>query len=308
MSVPVGVPIERVVFLGTPDDAVPSLRALCAADIAVVGVVTAPPARRSRRGRFTPTPVELAARELGLRVSYAVDSVLDHQPGSSGPVCGVVVAFGQIISAQVLAQLPMVNLHFSLLPRWRGAAPVERALLAGDELTGVCLMALEATLDTGPVYWTEQVHVEPGDTAPALRARLANVGAARLAASLSRGLGEPVAQQGEPIYAHKLSRSDRKIDWTQSAEQVDRLVRVGGAWTTVDGRDLKVHEAMPLSFHELNELAARRTPAGRLVDGAVVCGSGALRLGVVQPESKGRMTADDWLRGARLDPTTSLGT
>lgn len=304
-GVPAGVPIERVVFFGSPQDAVPSLRALCDAGVTVTHVVTAPPARRTRRGGRSPTPVEKAARELGLPVAYDVDAAVPDSPSAQ---CGVVVAFGQLISAGVLARLAMLNLHFSLLPRWRGAAPVERALLAGDAVTGVELMALEATLDTGPVYWSEQVRIEPRDTAAGLRARLAQIGAERLAASLVAGLGEPVAQLGEPTYAHKITRDDRKIDWTSSAEQIDRQVRVGGAWTTTDGQQLKVHRAVPLDVSEFGEVAEQVAGAGRLVGSVVVCGDGALRLEVVQPQSKPQMAADDWLRGARLGAASSLGT
>lgn len=311
-SVPLGVPVERVVFLGTPADAVPSLRALCDAGIAVVRVVTAPPARRSRRGAPTPTPVELAARELGLDVSYHIDAVLEHVPDDAAPVCGVpacgvVVAFGQLISARVLRQLPMVNLHFSLLPRWRGAAPVERALLAGDATTGVSLMALAEALDVGPVYWSHEVRIQPRDTAVGLRARLANIGADRLAASLTQGLGEPVAQRDEPTYARKITRDDRKINWNVPAEQVDRLIRVGDAWTTIGGRELKVHEAVPVDSAFGVDAATGRAEAGQLVGNVVVCATGALRLEVVQPASKPKMDADDWRRGARLDATSQLG-
>ena len=140
----------KLVFLGTPDMAVPPLRALVDAGHEVVLVVTRADKRRGRGGATTPSPVKAAALELGLTVTHQVDDVLGA--AEQGAELGVVVAFGQIIKPHVLAALPMINLHFSLLPRWRGAAPVERAMLAGDDLTGVCVMRVEEGLDTGGVY------------------------------------------------------------------------------------------------------------------------------------------------------------
>ncbi|MEY2443834.1 MAG: methionyl-tRNA formyltransferase, partial [Ilumatobacteraceae bacterium] len=152
-------PPRRLVFLGTPDMAVPPLRALVAAGFDVVLVVTRPDKRRGRGSQLMASPVKAAAIELGLPVSHTVDDVV----GSAAEL-GVVVAFGQLIKPHVLDAVPMVNLHFSLLPRWRGAAPVERALLAGDQQTGVCLMQLEAGLDTGPVFRCEAVPIGASTT------------------------------------------------------------------------------------------------------------------------------------------------
>ncbi|MDP8986979.1 MAG: methionyl-tRNA formyltransferase, partial [Actinomycetota bacterium] len=158
-------------------------------DVALV--VSQPDRKRGRGGRLRPTPVKAAAVELGLPVTDRVDEVL-----GAGADLGVVVAFGRLVRPHVLAEVPMVNLHFSLLPRWRGAAPVERAILAGDEETGVCLMRLEEGLDTGPVYAGERVRIGPEDTADELRARLVGVGIELLLTTLAAGLGAPVPQEG----------------------------------------------------------------------------------------------------------------
>jgi methionyl-tRNA formyltransferase len=174
----------RLVFLGTPPAAVPPLRALVEAGHDVALVVTRADKRRGRGAELTPSAVKAAAAELG-----------------------VVVAFGQLIKPHVLAEVPMVNLHFSLLPRWRGAAPVERAILAGDDETGVCVMDVEEGLDTGGIYALERVRVHPHETADELRARLVAIGTPLLLEVLARpgGIGEPMPQDGEPTYAAKLT-------------------------------------------------------------------------------------------------------
>src|SRR4051794_2449113 len=184
-------PGVRIAFLGTPEAAVPPLRALVADGHDVAVVVTQPDRKRGRGGALVPSPVKAAALELGLDVAHDVDAVL-----GKGIELGVVVAFGKLIKAHVLAQVPMVNIHFSLLPRWRGAAPLERAILAGDAETGVCLMGLETGLDTGPVYECERLTIGADETADELRARLVEAGTAMLRRRLRDGLGDPVAQVG----------------------------------------------------------------------------------------------------------------
>lgn len=265
----------RLVYLGTPDMAVPPLRALVAAGHDVALVVTRPDTRRGRGVAVSPSPVKAAAMELGLAVSHQVDDVL-----ASGAELGVVVAFGQIIRPHVLAELPMVNLHFSLLPRWRGAAPVERALLAGDEVTGVCVMAVEEGLDTGGVYARAEVPIGPETTAAELRDELVEVGTALLVETLAEPIGEwigrAVPQAGEVTHAAKMSSADFEIDWSRPAEEIHRLIRVGGAWTSFRGKRLKIN-------------------AARLVDGMV-------RPEIVQPEGKGPMPFEAWRNGARPQP------
>jgi methionyl-tRNA formyltransferase len=278
----------RLAYLGTPDVAVVPLRALVDAGFDVDVVVTRPDRKRGRGGALSPSPVKQAATEMGLEVVHRVDEVLGR-----GPDLGVVVAFGQIIKPHVLVELAMVNLHFSLLPRWRGAAPVERALLAGDTVTGVCLMAVEEGLDTGGVYRREELPVGPRATAEELRGTLAERGAVMLVDALRSGLGDPEPQLGEPTYAHKLSSADLRIDWRQPATLVDRLVRVGGAWTTFRGQRLRVLDADPLE-----------SVAGDVLDGDRV---GGLRLVRVQPEGRAPMPFAEWARGARPRPGERLG-
>jgi methionyl-tRNA formyltransferase len=279
---------RRLVFLGTPEASVVPLRALVEAGHHVALVVSQPDRRRGRGGRTSPSPVKQAALDLGLPVTDVVDHAL-----TAGADLGVVVAFGRLIRPHVLAELPMVNIHFSLLPRWRGAAPVERAILAGDDRTGVDLMVVEEGLDTGGIYDRVELPIGPDDTAGELRERLAQLGAGLLVSNLARGLGEPVPQQGEPTYAHKLDVADLAIDWSAPAEMVHRLVRVGGAWTTHDGHRLKVWRT---------SLA----PAGRDAI-EVPAGDGAIWLVDVQPEGRRRMPAAAWANGLAGAVTDGLG-
>ena len=257
----------RLVYLGTPEMAVPPLEALVGAGHDVALVVTNPDRRRGRGGTLSPSPVKAAAERLGLPVGHDVDDVLDVDAD-----LGVVVAFGRLIKPHVLAELDFVNLHFSLLPRWRGAAPVERALLEGDDVTGVCLMQLEEGLDTGGVYDVVEVPIGPDTTADDLRHQLVEVGTRLLLDRLADGLGEPEPQSGEATYAAKIDPAELRIDWDAPVEQIHRLIRLGGAWTTFRGARFKIH-------------------AADLVEGRIVPT-------VVQPEGKPRMQYDAWRNGA----------
>ncbi len=285
---------RRIVFLGTPEAAVAPLRALHRTGIAIPLVVSRPDAKRGRGGALTPSPVKAAALELGLPVADDL-----HAAAEVDADLGVVVAYGRLIPVELLERLPMVNLHFSLLPRWRGAAPVERAILAGDAVTGVCLMRVEEGLDTGGVYGSVEVAIGADETADELRARLVAAGTDLLVAALRDGLGEPVGQEGAPTYADKIGVDERALRWDRAAEELSRVVRVGGAWTTLRGRRLKVWRA-----------AVRDTgPASPgVLDGLVVgTGRGGLELIEVQPEGKGRLDARDWANGARPGPDDRLG-
>jgi methionyl-tRNA formyltransferase len=279
---------RSLVYLGTPAMSVPPLRALHEAGFDLRLVVTNPDARRGRGGATQPSPVKAAALELGLPVSHEVDDVLD-----AGADLGVVVAFGQIIRPHVLAELAMVNLHFSLLPRWRGAAPVERAILAGDDRTGVDLMVVEEGLDTGAVYARATLPIGPDEYAERLRERLVDAGTQLLVGNLRAGLGEPVPQEGEATYAHKLTAEDLRIDWSAPNEQIHRQVRVGGAWTTWRGERFKIWRTA-------------RIP----LDGAIAhpTGTTPIELLEVQPAGKPRMDARDWANGARWTADDRLGT
>jgi methionyl-tRNA formyltransferase len=241
----------RVVYLGTPADSVPPLEALHAAGHEVALVVTQPDRKRGRGGALVPSPVKVAAQARGIpvltprRAGEVVDEVR-----ATGAAIGVVVAFGQLLPPALLTALPLgfVNLHFSLLPRWRGAAPVERAILAGDAETGVCVMAVDETLDTGAVYARRATPIGPEETAGELRARLVALGAELLVETLP-GVGDarPVPQDGEATYAAKLTVDEFRLDPQRPAAELARAVRAGnprpGAWIEVDGSRLKVLRA-----------------------------------------------------------------
>ena len=294
----------RLVYLGTPEMSAGPLRTLVEAGHEIALVVSQPDRRRGRGGRTSPSPVKQAALDLGLDVSDAVDDVL-----GVGADLGVVVAFGRLIRPHVLAALPMVNLHFSLLPRWRGAAPVERAILAGDRRTGVDLMVVEEGLDTGGVYDRTEVEIGADETADELRARLSRLGAGMLATNLREGLGDPVPQVGEPTYAHKLTVDDLALDWAGPAVDIHRRVRVGGAWTTWNGARLKVWRTV-LVPDSVNEGDPGPEPASAVplpVGVDAPAGDGLVRLVEVQPEGKRRMPAADWARGLPGDPAAGLG-
>ncbi|HWC11349.1 MAG TPA: methionyl-tRNA formyltransferase [Acidimicrobiales bacterium] len=276
--------------------AVVPLRALVADGHEVLLVVSQPDRRRGRGGRLVPSPVKAAATELGIPVTEQVDDVID-----AGAELGVVVAYGRLIRPHVLAALPMVNMHFSLLPRWRGAAPVERAILAGDETTGVCIMALDEGLDTGPVYACQEVPIGPDDTADDLRAALTERGTALLLGLLREGLGEPRPQEGAPTYASKLEPVEHHLDWSRPALELHRVARLGHAWTTFRGNRLKVLRAAVADVDTV-------PPAGVLDPATLVVGTGAggLELLEVQPEGRPPQPAAAWRNGARLEPGEQL--
>jgi methionyl-tRNA formyltransferase len=283
----------KLVFLGSPPAAAVALRALDGAGHDIALAVTRPEKRRGRGGTTSPTAVAEAAAQLGIPVTSDIGEVR-----TSGAELGVVVAYGRIIKPDILAALPLVNIHFSLLPRWRGAAPVERAILAGDDATGVCLMVVEEGLDTGPVYRRREVPIDGEETAAELTARLSGFGAELLVDALSEGLGTPEPQKGEPTYAAKIEPGDLHLDWSRPAGELLRVVRLGRAWTTYKGRRLLVLRA------SVADGGAGGEP-GALAGDEVTTGDGALRLVTVQPEGKRPMAAGDWLRG--VSPLLILG-
>ena len=292
---------RRLAYLGTPDVAVPPLRALHSAGFEIAVVVTRPDKRRGRGGTLSPSPVKAVALELGLPVTDDLDAVLD-----AGIELGVVVAYGRIIPRRVLEAVPMVNLHFSLLPRWRGAAPVERALLAGDATTGVCLMEVAEGLDTGAVYAVEETPIARDDTLASLRGRLVEMGSAMVVDALTAGLTPPAPQVGEPTHAAKIDPSELALDWHRPVAELDRLVRLGGAWTTFRGRRLKVWRVEVLDGSDVPAALAGAAPGS--LDGLLVAAeSGALRLIEVQPEGKGRQEAAAWRNGHHPEPGERLG-
>jgi methionyl-tRNA formyltransferase len=275
--------------------AVRPLRALVAAGHDVALVVTRPDKKRGRGGALVPSPVKAAARELGLPVTHQVDDVLEL-----GAELGVVVAYGRIIKPHVLAVLPMVNLHFSLLPRWRGAAPVERAILAGDDVTGVCVMALEEGLDTGPVYAREERLIGAEETLEEVRGALTEMGTRMLVDLLANGLPEPQPQEGEPSYAAKIEPEEHHLDWRRPAVELHRVIRLGQAWTTFRQRRLRVLRAR---MAQGADLAPGQLDPRTLLVGT---GAGVLELVEVQPEGKAPQPAPAWRNGARPQPGERL--
>jgi len=287
----------RLAFLGTPDAAVPPLEALVSAGHDVALVVTRPDRRRGRGGELSASPVKKAALRLGLTVGHSLSQLegLDVE-------WGVVVAYGAIIPAPLLDRLSMLNVHFSLLPRWRGAAPVERAILAGDERTGVCVMAIEPTLDTGPVY--ASVATEVGEkTASALTSELALKGAALLVEVLASPdlLARPRAQQGEVTYAQKLTSDDYRLSPTMSADQIARVVRLERAYCYVGERRLRVARGRVST-----EVATPGTLGQRDGDVVLYATGGSFVLDEVQMEGSRQMSALAWWSGARLDAASPV--
>ncbi len=284
----------RVVYLGSPEIAVAPLRALVAAGHDVALVVTNPDRRRGRGKELMPTPVKAAAIDLGLAVSHNLDDVLDV-----GASFGVVVAYGHIIGNHIIDNVPMVNIHFSLLPRWRGAAPLERAILAGDAMTGVCLMEIAEALDEGDVYARSDVAV--GElTLDELRVALVDASCKLLVHALDDGLAQPKQQQGEVTYARKLKADDFALDFAKPAIQLSRIIRLGRAHTTLHGKRFAIKAAHVDS-------APSQSAPGTLQGVRVGTGEGWLVLETVQPEGKKPVSAADWQRGARLDAGTVLG-
>lgn len=294
MTLPLPENPRRIVYFGTPAMAVPTLDALVDAGYDVVLTVTGPDARRKRRGDPEPSPVKAAALGHGVPVTHDLADVATVDAD-----LGVVVAYGRIIPTSLLDRLPMVNLHFSLLPRWRGAAPVERALLAGDTETGVCVMDVVDALDEGDVFATATVPITGDSTLESLRADLVEAGTGLLLGGLRDGFGPPTPQVGESTYAHKIDRDELRLDFAGSAETARRTVAVGDAWTTFRGKRLKIHR---VTVGEPTD-AAPGTLDGR----AVATADRWLGLDQVQPEGKGRMDAAAWVNGARPGPDDRLG-
>jgi methionyl-tRNA formyltransferase len=294
----------RAAFLGTPSAAVPSLAALI--DVTDVDiVVTRPDSAKGRSGKPTPPPIKLAATEWGLPVVQPesrgeLDSILQDAEID----VGVVVAYGRILSAAALASAPsgFVNVHFSLLPRWRGAAPVERAILAGDESTGVSLMQLDEGLDTGPVIAVVETPIAPDETGGSLTGRLSYLGGMLIDDAMSELLAGRLdsAQQlrtGVTI-ANRLERSEGRIDASWAAASAERAIRAfnprPGAWFSIDGSRCRVHRA---SYSD----EAVTPGAIAAFNGSAVLGleGGSLALELVQPAGKAAMTGTAWLNGRR---------
>jgi methionyl-tRNA formyltransferase len=307
----------RLLFAGTPDVAVPSLRALLASEHEVVAVLTRPDAPAGRGRRLQPSPVAELALEEGievLRPQRPRDPDFQARLAQIAPDAAPIVAYGGLIPPPALA-VPThgwVNLHFSLLPAWRGAAPVQHAIMAGDQVTGASTFRLEEGLDTGPVFGVVTEAIRPSDTAGDLLGRLAESGAGLLVATLD-GIGAgalvPVPQSTEDVsLAPKITVEDARVRWSDPAMRVDRLVRgctpLPGAWSEFRGERLKMGpvrlapDVVDLGPGEL-----------RVVKDAIWVGTAthAVRLGDVKAQGKRMMSAGDWARGVRVEPGERLG-
>ncbi len=313
----------RLLFAGTPEVALPSLKALVNSSHEVVAVLTRPDAPAGRKRTLTPSPVKLAAQAAGIEVltpAKTSDPALAERLLDLGVEAAPVVAYGGLIPPALLA-LPKngwVNLHFSLLPTWRGAAPVQRAIMAGDELTGATTFLLEQGLDTGPTLGLLTERLRPDDTAGAVLDRLAHAGAKLLLDSLDAlQAGTAVLQQQAGMgvsHAPKLSVEDARINWARPAYVVDRQIRgctpSPGAHTTFRGQRLKIHPVVPMiDADDKSDRAALAPGVVRVsrTDVIVGTGQGCVRLSQVQPPGKQPMPAADWARGAHLHPGDALG-
>ncbi|MEZ0163661.1 methionyl-tRNA formyltransferase [Kineococcus sp. LSe6-4] len=300
----------RLVVAGTPDVALAPLEALLASRHEVVAVLTRPDAAAGRGRRQAASPVARRARELGLPVLQPArprGAEFLAELRSYAPDACPVVAYGALVPAEALAvpRLGWLNLHFSLLPAWRGAAPVQRAVMAGDEVTGACVFQLEEGLDTGPVHASLREPVGARDTAGDLLDRLAVSGARLLVDvldALEDGTAAATPQSGQATLAPKIDVAEARVDWTASAVHVDRLVRGctpdPGAWTTFRGERVKLGPVVPAEGPDL-------APGGVLVEKKRVLvgtGAGVVALGTVQAAGKKAMGASDWARGTRPQP------
>jgi methionyl-tRNA formyltransferase len=285
----------NVAYFGTAPFGADVLRRLVEGGRVEVGVVVSQPDRPSGRGRsLAPPPVAVAARELGIELRQTENASAEPPDAEAG----VVVAFGQILRPPLLGAYPLVNLHPSRLPRWRGAAPVERAIMAGDDETAVAAIEVAPELDAGPILAEAAIAIGPGDDAGAVRARALELGVPLLEQAL---LGHPVPrmQPEEGItYAHKITGADRVLDWSRPAVELDRVVRALaphiGARCQVDGRPVVVWRARP---------ADAGLAAGMIGPPLVVgTGDGGLEILELQPAGKRRMAAAEYLRGLREPP------
>lgn len=301
----------RVAFMGTPDFAVPSLSELIANGYDVVRVYTQPPRRAGRGKHLTKSPVHQFADIMGIPVEtpekFRKSSVIDGLETLDVDVA-CVVAYGQILPQRALdaPKFGCLNLHGSLLPRWRGAAPVQRAIMAGDAQTGVQIMQMAKGLDTGDILLSETVQIEDRDTSATLSDRLSRIGAGmwpRALAALQRGGLTPTPQTGEATYAHKIDKAEARIEWSRPAPELDYHIRglapFPGAWCEIDGQRVKVHLGTPE--------VGQGKPGTVLDDNLLIaCGEGALRLIDIQPAGKPKINAADFLRGKPVPPGSVL--
>ena len=293
----------RIVFMGTPEFSVPTLDALVTAGHEIAAVYCQPPRKSGRGQKERPNPVHVRALDLGLEVSHPTSLRSEEAQTEFAALnadIGVVVAYGLILPQPVLdaPKHGCLNIHASLLPRWRGAAPIHRAILAGDERTGVCIMQMDVGLDTGPVLLRRSVDIDAEDTTADLHDRLSVVGAELVVEAL-RHLEdlEPELQPEDGVtYAQKIDKAEGRIDWTRPAVEVDRLIRglspFPGAWCEIDGERVKLLGCRLVD--------GKGVPGEILAGFRVACGDGASEVTRAQRLGKRAMSAEDFLRGTPL--------
>ncbi len=300
----------RIIFMGTPDFSVSVLQSLADAGHEIAAVYTQPPRPAGRGKKPRPSPVQKRAEELGLEVRHP----LNFKSGAEREAfkalnaeIAVVVAYGLILPQAILdaPERGCLNIHASLLPRWRGAAPIQRAIMAGDAETGVCIMQMEAGLDTGPVLECARTAITPDDTAASLHDRLADMGAALIVnviARLDNLEATPQPEEGT-TYAAKIDKTESRIDWSKPAPEIDRLIRgispFPGAWFELDGQRIKALAST---------LAQGNGEAGTVLDDslAIACGTGAIRLLRLQKAGKSPQDAETFLLGTKIPVGTVL--
>jgi methionyl-tRNA formyltransferase len=311
----------RVAFMGTPDFAVPTLAELIAQGHDIACVYSQPPRPAGRGMALEPGPVHVFAERAKLPVRTPLSLKTAEEQAAFAALdldAAIVVAYGLLLPKPILdaPRLGCFNLHGSLLPRWRGAAPIQRAVMAGDAETGVMVMQMEEGLDTGPVLMAEKVPVGR-KTSGELASELSRLGAdlmVRALGALERGAVTPQPQSEQGVsYARKISKDEARIDWSKSAAEIDCLIRglapSPGAFTEVKGERLKILYAMPVPDRGDSLMAASGGGAGEVItdDLTVACGEGALKLLKVQRAGKGVMEAREVLKGFALPPGTRLG-
>jgi methionyl-tRNA formyltransferase len=308
----------RLAFMGTPEFAVPSLAELIASGHEIVAVYSQPPKPRGRGQKLTPSPVQAFAETMGLPVftpasMKSAAAIETFQGLEVDAAC--VVAYGQILKAEVLdaPRLGCFNLHGSLLPRWRGAAPIQRAIMAGDRQTGVQIMRMSEGLDEGAILLSEILDIRADDTAASLGERMSHIGAAlwpRALAAIERGGVEGTEQVGEPTYAKKITPAEARIDWSRPAAEVDAHIRglspFPGAWFEVPGEDGPVRIKVLMSRPSLR--GAGDGSPGEVLDSdlRIATGDGVVRLLRVQRAGKAAQSAEEMLRGFPLPAGTVL--
>jgi methionyl-tRNA formyltransferase len=303
----------RLAFMGTPEFAIPSLAELLASGHEIVAVYSQPPRPRGRGQKLTPSPVHAFAETMGLPV-FTPESMKSPEAidtfRSLDLDAAAVVAYGQILKTEVLEapRLGCFNLHGSLLPRWRGAAPIQRAIMAGDRQTGVQIMRMSEGLDEGAILLSEVMAITAEDTAASLSERMAHIGAGlwpRALAAIERGGVTETPQAGEPTYAKKITPGEARIDWTHPATELDAHIRglspFPGAWFEVDGMRIKAL---------MSRLADGSGAPGEVLRAddrlVIACGSGAIQLTRLQREGKAAQNADEFLRGFGLAPGVQI--